>query len=399
MLKTKLFAIIVFIAMVLGCGESAEERRLEEERLIDKVMILKSTEAAQEYLDRYPEGEKAAFCKNMINDEAAFSNASDAGTLESLTQYLNEYPSGRHADEAGEGIRRILFSIGNRDVAITEQKKILKDYLRLSPDGAFAAQAASAIDNIRWLMTCSEDSAVAYINYMGKGGKYDNDASLRIKEKDGRPELQELRLGMTADEVEKLLGPHLYESRLFSNVGGISQYGSFYAMKYPEAGVHCHIRNHAGRKLVYELHLYEPFCSSFNGINIGMPFEKIKEMFPGATTESSLSDKKAYLYKGSQRTLYVGLSRSPGMSTPSRYLRVTTGERELYFPQYSYNASRALPYIDGTLMLTRWNADNVLSGKKLYARMDYGKDSVISIHNTSDSLRGGFVIFGVPNKH
>ncbi len=396
MVKAKLLALIVITAMVWGCGESAEERRLEEERLIDEVVILKSIAAAKEYINRYPDGEKADFCKNIINEDAAFSNASNAGTLEPLIKYLDMYPSGFHAEEANESIQQIMFSIGDRDIAITEQKKILEDYLRLAPDGKFSARAASAIDNIRWLETCCQDNAVAYINYMGKGGKYDTDASLRIKEKDGRPELQELRLGMTADEVEKILGPHLYESRLFSDVGGISQYGSFYAMKYPEAGVHCHVRNHSGRKLVYELHLYEPFSSFYNGINIGMPLEKIRGMFPEATTETSLSDKKAYLFKGNQRTLYVGLSRSPGISTPPRYLRVTTDKGQLYFPQYSYNASRALPYIDGTLMLNRWNADRVLSGKKLYARMNYEKDSVISIHNTSDSLRGGFMIFQSP---
>ena len=380
--------------MVLGCGESAEERRFEEERLIDKVMILKSTEAAQEYLDRYPDGEQAALCKNIINDDATFSNASDAKTLEPLIKYLDTYPSGRHADEASKKIREMLFSINDRDIALTEQKKVLKNYLRLAPDGAFSAQAAGAIDNICWLETCWEDSAVSYINYMGKGGKYDEDANLRITGGEKHPELQELRLGMEAGEVQRLLGPPAIESQILTNVGGISEFGYFYDMQYPEKGVHCHVRRHSGKAVIYELHFFEPFASDFNGIRIGMAWEDVTKLYPNISADNKRFEK-TYIFDLNGSAFYVELSCSANMGTDSTYLRVTTNESNLYYPQYKF--SRFTPWNailskDGTLTLNRWVDDAVLSGEKLYAQKSYPHNRVISIHRTSHTLRGNFAI-------
>jgi len=149
-------------------GDEAVAKRLRDccleeigRRYDDLVFVGYSKRA---YIDEFPNGRHIEEAKASLEKDI-FLEAKNGGKIADYQYYLQEYPNGRYADQARTAIESLVFGAAERSNRIDMYHRYLRQY----PEGEFADAAHGAIEKIQILDSCrsgnSEDCRAFLRNY------------------------------------------------------------------------------------------------------------------------------------------------------------------------------------------------------------------------------------------
>jgi hypothetical protein len=134
-------------------GDEAVAKRLRDccleeigRRYDDLVFVAYSKRA---YIDEFPNGRHIEQAKASVERDI-FLEANAGGKIADYQYYLQEYPNGRYADHARGAIESLVFGAAERSNRID----MYHSYLRQYPEGEFADAAHVAIEKIQTLDSC-----------------------------------------------------------------------------------------------------------------------------------------------------------------------------------------------------------------------------------------------------
>ncbi|MCC6461139.1 MAG: hypothetical protein IT260_11750 [Saprospiraceae bacterium] len=146
-----------------SASESCKDRIRERIRAIELTFYNAPTcDNARSYLEKFPNGQYKSLMDSIVlvcsdSSEMAWRNI-NRKSLRELRNFEQEYPQSRWMPE----VRKILLALDNESWARAQKNNSstgYEEYLRKFPNGAHAAEARTAIQNLKLEETSEEDTA------------------------------------------------------------------------------------------------------------------------------------------------------------------------------------------------------------------------------------------------
>jgi len=124
--------------------------------------------------------------REVAEENALYNECNKDGSGQKLQQYLDKYPDGSRAGEARQRLNATNDKATWQHAVTLNTKEAYKTYLKDSPDGAFAKDAAQKIEVLDWSEATLQNTATAYQQYLSAypTGKYAAEAKAWFEEGD-----------------------------------------------------------------------------------------------------------------------------------------------------------------------------------------------------------------------
>ena len=379
---------VLILLLLAGCGPGPEERLMEQAQRDP------GGEAARTYVTRFPQGARAEAFRKAITyrqHQDAIDQAATSGSIQPLLTYLQGNPQSIFRPQIENTLKNMLFekrSFHGRKATYKPEphdpRPMLSEYLMACPKGVWATQARAAQDNLNWIEANLANTTTAYMNLQNPGGSYGQEVRARISVMETLPQLKP---GMSAQELEQLLGPPDERKRLYPGANTHS-FGQFYTAHYPRHGIVCSIRKTRSWEKVFSIRLSDPFMAPYQGVRLGMTREELLAVCdPLPPKKNHIAEE--YVSKRTHATLQITWSgRYPGAGS-YRDLFVSTQDQAR---RMSLSKAVHIPNHNGVLPQDLRIILVPLSGKKLQIKRCYGQDRVEVLVHSDRDLHGPFFV-------